>query len=74
MRVYVKEKDINNELANQMVNVFPDSLVTCVVTVIGEDLYCDIDRNSETPKPKDIIDMYSFSMKNGQFVRKNWEG
>ena len=74
MRVYVKEKDINNEIANQLVNTFPDSLVTCVVTVVGEDLYNDIDRNSETPKAKDILDMYTFSMKNGQIVRKSWEG
>ena len=74
MRVYVKEKDINNELANQIVNIFPNSQVICVVTVVGEDLFNDIDRNSETPKAKEIIDMYTFSMKNGQIIRKSWEG
>ena len=74
LQVYVKEKDMNNEIANQVLNVIPDSRVTCVVTVVSEDLFRDIDRNSETPKGKNVVDMYTFSMKNGQIVRKSWEG
>ena len=74
LQVYVKEKDMNNEIAKQVVNVIPDSRVTCVVTVVGDDLFSDIDRNSETPKGKNVIDMYTFSVKNGQIVRQSWEG
>ena len=74
LQVYVKEKDKNNEIAEQVLNVIPDSRVTCVVTVVGEDLFHDINRNSETPKGKNVLDMYTFSMKNGQIVRQSWEG
>lgn len=74
LQVYVKEKDINNEIVNQILNVIPDSRVTCVVTVVGEELFSDINRNSETPKGKNVLDMYTFSMKNGHTVRQSWEG
>lgn len=74
IRVYVKEKDINSQLMNQMLKVIPDSLVTCTVTVVADGLYADIDRNSETPKGDKVLDRYSFSLKNGNIVNQSWEG
>ena len=74
VRLYVKEENIRDSLVERMVTIFPHSLVSCVVHVLDEELYRSMKRDTETPVGDGVIDVYSFSLENGDVVCQSWEG
>ena len=72
--LFIKDENIRDSLVEQMRSIVPHSLVSCVVTVLNEELYRCVKRNSETPVGDGVIDVYSFSLENGDVVCQSWEG